>query len=70
MAKNTKQQEVTINGKTYKIADLSEDARKQLISIQITEAEIKRIQAQLAIAQTAKNAYQQALVQTLPSDDK
>lgn len=69
MATNAKQQEVTINGKTYKVADLSEDARKQLISIQITESEIKRLQAQLAIAQTAKNAYQQALVLALPGND-
>jgi hypothetical protein len=31
------------------------------------DAEIKRLQAQLAIAQTAKNAYAQALIQSVNS---
>lgn len=57
---------LTYNEKTYKVSELSEDARKQIVNVQATEAEIKRLQVQLAIAQTARNAYQQALLDLLP----
>lgn len=57
---------LTYNDKTYNVSELSEDARKQIVNVQATEAEIKRLQVQLAIAQTARNAYQQALVELLP----
>ncbi len=58
---------LTHNEKTYKASELSEDAQKQLINVQATEAEIRRLQVQLAIAQTARSAYQQALVELLPN---
>jgi len=57
---------LTHNDKSYKVSELSEDARKQLINVQATEAEIRRLQVQLAIAQTARSAYEQALVELLP----
>ena len=63
-------QEPTLNldGKDYKIADLSDEAKNQLQSLQLAETEIKRLQMQLAMIQTARNAYQQALVTVLPQD--
>ena len=59
---------ITINDKEYVLEDLSEAARAQLISLQITDQEIIRLQQQQNIAQTARNAYAQALSAELPKD--
>ena len=53
--------ELTLDGKTYQIDQLSEEARAQLISYNFVEAELVKINAQLAIYETAKNSYAKAL---------
>jgi len=60
---------LTFGGKDYKIADLSDEAKNQLQSLKLAETEIKHLQMQLAMIQTARNAYQQALVTALPQDE-
>ena len=45
----------------YDTDSLSAEAKAQLEMLLATEGEIRRLQTQLAIAQTAKNAYAQAL---------
>jgi len=70
MAKVKKEEPViTVNGSKYPVAGLSEEAKRQVLNIQGAEAEIKRLQMLLAIAQTARNAYQQALITALPDQD-
>ena len=59
---------ITIDDKEYVLEDLSEAARAQLISLQVTDQEIVRLQQQQKIAQTARNAYAQALSAELPKD--
>lgn len=59
---------ITINDKEYGLDDLSDAARAQLVSLQITDQEINRLQQQQKIAQTARNAYAQALNAELPKD--
>ncbi|MDA9813226.1 DUF6447 family protein [Planktomarina temperata] len=59
---------ITIDDKEYVLEDLSEAARAQLVSLQITDQEIIRLQQQQKIAQTARNAYAQALSAELPKD--
>ena len=59
---------ITINDKEYILDDLSDAAKAQLGSLQLTDREIVRLQQQLAIAQTARNAYAQALNSELPQD--
>ena len=59
---------ITIDDKEYVLEDLSEAARAQLVSLQITDQEIIRLQQQQNIAQTARNAYAQALSAELPKD--
>ena len=59
---------ITIDDKEYFLEDLSEAARAQLISLQVTDQEISRLQQQQKIAQTARNAYAQALSAELPKD--
>jgi hypothetical protein len=59
---------ITIDDKEYFLEDLSDAARAQLVSLQITDQEISRLQRQEKIAQTARNAYAQALNAELPKD--
>ena len=59
---------ITIDDKEYVIDDLSDAAKAQLVSLQVTDQEINRLQQQQNIAQTARNAYAQALNAELPKD--
>lgn len=58
--------EVTVDGISYKVADLCEEARAQVSSLQFVDAQMADLSAKLAIYQTARNAYQAALQQLLP----
>ena len=58
---------ITIDGKEYSSDDLSENAKQQLASLQYAKNEIQRLQAQLAICQTAAASYSQALKEDLNS---
>ncbi len=51
----------TLNNTTYNTAELSSDAQAYIINILITNEHIERLEQQLAIAKTAKNAYQSGL---------
>ncbi|SFC17982.1 hypothetical protein SAMN05216344_110143 [Polaromonas sp. OV174] len=53
---------VTLNGTNYASAKLSEAARAQVVNVQVVDAELARLQQQQAIAQTARNAYVNALM--------
>jgi len=59
-------QTITIDGRDYELAELSETARNQLVNLRVTDQEIQRLNQQLAIAQTARTAYANALKQELP----
>lgn len=52
---------ITIDNKEYEIESLSEEAKAQIASLQYVDAELIRLQAQLAAMQTARNAYATAL---------
>lgn len=56
---------ITVNGNTYALADLSEEAKSQVVNVQVVDAEIARLQRLIAIAQTARNAYVAALVSSV-----
>ena len=51
----------TIDDKEYNIADLSESAKSQIVNLQVVDQEIAQLKQQLAIMQTARNAYGLAL---------
>ena len=59
---------ITIDDKEYVFDELSDAAKAQLVSLQVTDQEINRLQQQQKIAQTARNAYAQALSAELPKD--
>ncbi len=68
MAKVKKEEStLTHNGIIYNVSELSEEARKQLVNVRIAENEIRRLQMQLALAQTAHSSYEQALIAELPA---
>lgn len=67
--KQTEAAMIKINDVDYKLDDLSDDAKGQLKGIQVADAEIKRLNMQIALAQTARNAYMQALQAVLPAQD-
>ena len=52
---------ITIDGKKHELSKLSENARAQVMNLRVTDDEIKRIKAQLAIFQTARMAYAKTL---------
>lgn len=57
---------ITIDNKEYKLEELSDDARAQIGSIQVVDQKLADLNTQLAIMQTARNAYAQALTALLP----
>ena len=56
---------IKINNQDYDTESLPDEAKQQLQMLALTDAEIKRLQTQLAIAQTAKNSYARALADSV-----
>jgi len=52
---------VKIDHKEYDVDSLSEDAKGQLMSLQFVDAELQRLNSQIAVLQTARVAYAKAL---------
>ena len=60
---------VTIDNKDYDLETLPDSVKAQLTSLQVTDQEIQRLNIQLAITQTARNAYASALAELLPKTE-
>lgn len=58
---------IIIDDIAYDLTALSEAAKQQLTNVQAADAEIQRLQAQLAIATTARATYARALKRELPA---
>ena len=69
MAKKENQQKVSIDGKEYIFDDLSENAQAQLANIQFVDAQIQQLNNELAIADTARIGYTQALKNEISEPD-
>jgi hypothetical protein len=61
MAKKKEKQTFTIDGKEYSLDNLSEEGRSQINNIQYVDGQIVKLNNQLAVSDTAKNAYLNAL---------
>jgi len=61
---------LTIDGTEYDTEQLSEAAKSQVTNIQLVDQKIAQLQQELAIVQTARNAYVQALQAALPSGNQ
>ncbi len=60
---------LTLDGKDYDIDSLSDSAKATLASLQFTQNELKRIQAQLAVFKTAEASYANDLKSKLENND-
>jgi len=58
---NSKEQTITIDGVEYKVSDLNDNAKNQIVNLRVTDQEIASLNQKLAIAQTARAAYANAL---------
>lgn len=63
-------QYITINGTSYASEKLNDVAKMQALNVQVVEAELVRLQQQIAIAQTARNAYVAALIEAVKGKDE
>lgn len=61
---------VTIDDREYEIDQLSDAAKAQLTNLRVVDQEIARLQQQQSIAQTARNAYANALKAELPAGNQ
>jgi hypothetical protein len=61
-------EKLTIDGKEYLLDSLSDDAKAQLGALNLVDRKLADLQQDMAILQTARNAYAQALVAALPKD--
>jgi len=57
---------IKIDDKEYDLDALSQEAKNQVASLQFVDAELARLNAQVAVCQTARNAYSAALKDLLP----
>lgn len=58
--------EVTVDGVTYRLGELSAEAQAQVTNLKFVDAEIAALNARLAVYGTARIAYENALRQLLP----
>ena len=52
---------ITVDGIEYNTEDLSDNGKAQLASLQFLEVQMKKLQNEIAVFQTAKAAYLAAL---------
>ena len=57
---------IKIDDKDYDLDQLSTEAKQQLEMLAATDAKLRELQRDLAIAQTARNTYARALSELLP----
>ena len=57
----SKEKSITIDGVEYKVSDLNDNAKNQIVNLRVTDQEIASLNQKLAIAQTARIAYANAL---------
>lgn len=60
---------LVINGKNYDLDLLSDEAKAQVVSLQFVDAELMRLNANIAVFQTAKSGYLNALKPHLDAID-
>ena len=61
MAEEEKLKTIEIDGQTYQLDDLSDEAKAQMINIQFVDNQIQQLQNELAVADTARIGYTNAL---------
>ena len=60
---------INVDGIDYNSEDLSDNGKAQLASLQFLEAQMAKIQSEIAVYQTARHAYVVALKAELDSSE-
>lgn len=60
--------QITIDGIAYHVAELSDTVKQQIGNVRVVDQELKRLQAQGAIARVARAAYVNAVSAALPKE--
>ena len=58
---------IKIDNKEYDLDTLSDECKGQLASLQFVDQELARLQAKVAVLQTARTAYAKSLQASLPT---
>lgn len=66
----SEEQSITIDGKEYKSSELSDKVKGELISLRTAEQEMARLQTQMALMQTARNAYASSIKRDLEGEEE
>ena len=64
---------ITVDNIDYNTEDLSDNGKAQLASLQFLETQLSKLQGEIAVYQTAKNAYLSALkieLEKTPAEEK
>ena len=61
---------VNIDGTEYELDDLSDVAKGNLASMQLADQKIAQLQSEIAIVQTARNAYARELAKAIETSDE
>ncbi|WP_113913625.1 DUF6447 family protein [Roseovarius dicentrarchi] len=59
---------ITVDGKSYNLDSLSDEAKNQLGNLNVVDRKILDLQQEIGIMQTARNAYARALAAALPKN--
>ena len=60
---------ITIDGIEYNTEDLTDNGKAQLASLQFLEVQMSKLQSEIAVYQTARNLYMQALKNDVEKTD-
>ena len=63
--RTNKMPKITVDGIEYNTEDLTDNGKAQLASLQFLEVQLNKLNGELAVYQTAKNAYVNALKEEL-----
>ena len=61
MAEDGTTEKVTIDGVEYKLDELSDNAKAQIQNIQFVDAQLQQLNSELAVSDTARIGYTNAL---------
>ena len=61
---------ITVDDIEYNTEDLSDNGKAQLASLQFLEVQINKLKSEVAVYQTARNSYINALKNELEKSDK
>jgi hypothetical protein len=60
---------ITIDGIEYNTEDLTDNGKAQLASLQFLEAQMSKLKSEVAVYQTARNLYMEALKNDVEKTD-